>query len=101
MAILDDDHVIRLTRYAISGPGEITTDWARAFFMREEIDPARVYALGEGLHESDGVSLMPTTAKIDLRQGSEVEIRISRCGAIDPAFLDANPQLRLNEHPAN
>ena len=45
IAILDDDHVIRLTRYAISGPGEITTDWAREFFMPEEMDPARVFAL--------------------------------------------------------
>ena len=47
IAILDDDHVIRLTRYAISGPGEITTDWAREFFMPEEMDPAQVYALGQ------------------------------------------------------
>ena len=50
IAILDDDHVIRMTRYAISGPGEITTDWAREFFMPEDVDPARVFALGDGLH---------------------------------------------------
>ena len=42
IAILDDDHVIRLTRYAISGPGEITEAWAREFFMPEDVDPARV-----------------------------------------------------------
>ena len=41
IAILDDDHVIRLTRYAISGPGEITEAWAREFFMPEDVDPAR------------------------------------------------------------
>src|SRR4051795_1423316 len=82
IAILDDDHVIRLTRYAISGPGEITTDWAREFFMPEEVDPERVYALGNGLHENDGVSLMPMAAKLDLRKGSDATILIFRRGNI-------------------
>jgi phosphoglycerate dehydrogenase-like enzyme len=95
IAILDDDHVIRLTRYAISGPGEITTDWAREFFMPEDVDPARVHALGDGLHQSDGVSLIPISAKLDLRQGSDAEILIFRRGAIDAALIDANPKLKL------
>jgi phosphoglycerate dehydrogenase-like enzyme len=95
IAILDDDHVIRLTRYAISGPGEITTDWAREFFMPEEIDPARVYALGGELHEEDGVSLIPMSAGLDLRKGSDADILIFRRGAIDAAFMDANPKLKL------
>lgn len=95
IAILDDDHVIRLTRYAISGPGEITTDWAREFFMPEEMDPARVHALGNGLHASDGVSLVPMSAKLDLRQGSEAAILIFRRGAIDAALMEANPGLKL------
>ena len=73
IAILDDDHVIRLTRYAISGPGEITEAWAREFFMPEDVDPARVLALGNGLHEADGVSLIPMSAKLDLRKGSDAD----------------------------
>ena len=95
IAILDDDHVIRLTRYAISGPGEITTDWAREFFMPEDVDPARVYALGDGLHERDGVSLISMSAKIDLRKGSEAAILIFRRGSIDAALMEANPKLKL------
>ena len=95
IAILDDDHVIRLTRYAISGPGEITTDWAREFFMPEDMDPAQVYACGHGLHPDDGVSLIPMAAKLDLREGSDAAILIFRRGAIDPALMDANPKLRL------
>src|ERR1044072_3591151 len=71
IAILDDDHVIRLTRYAISGPGEITETWAREFFMPEDVEPARVFALGQGLHEADGVTLIPMSAKVDLRNGSD------------------------------
>src|SRR4051812_35671644 len=95
IAILDDDHVIRLTRYAISGPGEITMDWAREFFMPEEMDPAQVHALGRGLQESNGVSLVPMSAKLDLRKGSEADILIFRRGAIDAAFMDTNPKLKL------
>jgi phosphoglycerate dehydrogenase-like enzyme len=95
IAILDDDHVIRLTRYAISGPGEITTDWAREFFMPEDVDPARVYALGDGLHPGDGVSLIPMSAKVDLRKGSDASVLIFRRGAIDAALMDANPKLKL------
>jgi len=95
IAILDDDHVIRLTRYAISGPGEITSDWAHEFFLPEEVDPAQVFALGDGLHESDGVSLIPMSAKRDLRAGSDATMLIFRRGAIDAALMDANPKLRL------
>src|SRR4029078_11555301 len=91
----DADPVIRLTRYAISGPGEITTDWAREFFMPEEMDPAKVYALGAGLHHSDGVSLIPMSAQLDLRKGSDAGILIFRRGAIDAPFMDANPKLKL------
>jgi len=95
IAILDDDHVIRLTRYAISGPGEITEAWAREFFMPEDVDPARVFALGQGLHASDGVSLIPMAAKLDLRKGSDAEMLIFRRGSIDAALMDANPKLKL------
>jgi len=95
IAILDDDQVVRLTRYAISGPGDITTDWAREFFMPEEMDPAQVYALGSDLHGSDGVSLIPMSAKVDPRKGSDTDILIFRRGAIDAAFMEANPKLKL------
>ena len=95
IAILDDDHVIRLTRYAISGPGEITSAWAREFFMPEDVDPARVHALGDGLHGSDGMSLIPMAAKLDLRKGSDASILIFRRGTIDAALMDANPKLKL------
>ena len=95
IAILDDDHVIRLTRYAISGPGEVTTDWAREFFMPENVDPARVYALGDGLHARDSVALIPMSAKVDLRKGSDAAILIFRRGSIDSALMDSNPKLKV------
>src|SRR3954469_7275077 len=63
--------------------------------MPEEMDPARVYVLGQGLHESDGVSLVPMSAKLDLRKGSEADILIFRRGAIGAPFMDANPKLKL------
>jgi len=95
IAILDDDHVIRLTRYALSGPGEITQDWARAFFLPDEMDLARVFALGDGLHPADGVSLIPMSAKRDVRKGTDAAILIFRRGAVDAALMDANPKLKL------
>src|SRR3954449_2803328 len=63
--------------------------------MPEEVAPAKVYALGGGLHESDGVSLVPMSAKLDLRKGSDADILIFRRGSIDAAFMNANPKLKL------
>jgi phosphoglycerate dehydrogenase-like enzyme len=95
IAILDDDHVIRLTRYALSGPGEITEGWAKAFFLPEEMDLARVYEAGRGLHPQDGVLLIPMSAKVDVKAGTDAAILIFRRGTIDAAMMDANPKLKL------
>ena len=37
IAILDDDHVIRMVRYALAGPAEITEEWVRNFFLPEDM----------------------------------------------------------------
>jgi phosphoglycerate dehydrogenase-like enzyme len=95
IAILDDDHVIRMARYALSGPGEITDQWVRDFFLPEDMEPARVFAAGRALHESDGVVLIPMAAKLDLRKGSDASILIFRRGNIDAALMAANPKLKL------
>ena len=95
IAILDDDHVIRMARYALGGSSEITDAWVREFFMPEEMDPAQIYAAGRGLHEADGVSLAPMSAKLDVRKGSDASILIFRRGVIDEALEAANPKLKL------
>ena len=95
IAILDDDHVIRMVRYALSGPGEITKQWVRDFFLPEDMEPSQVLAAGHGLHEADGVKLIPMSAKLDVRQGSDAAILIFRRGVIDAALLAANPKLKL------
>ena len=43
----------------------------------------------------DGVSLIPMSAKLDLRKGSDAAILIFRRGSIDAALMDANPNLKL------
>ena len=63
--------------------------------MPEDVDPARVFALGNGLHDGDGVSLIPMAAKLDLRKGSDAAMLIFRRGSIDAALMDANPKLKL------
>jgi phosphoglycerate dehydrogenase-like enzyme len=95
IAILDDDHVIRMVRYALGGPGEITDQWVRDFYLPEDMEPGRVFALGDKLHEADGVSLIPMAAKVDIRKGSDAAILIFRRGQIDAALMDANPKLKL------
>ena len=92
IAILDDDHINRLIRYAIAGPGEVTQDWAEHFFLPEDVDTARVRALGEGLRR-DGVALVPMT--VDARKGTDAQVLVFRRGVIDAALMDANPKLKL------
>src|SRR6202166_4665514 len=95
IAILDDDHVIRMARYALSGPGEITDQWVRDFFLPEDMEPAQVFAAGRGLHQADSVTLIPMAAKLDLRKGSDASILIFRRGNIDAGLMEANPKLKL------
>jgi phosphoglycerate dehydrogenase-like enzyme len=95
IAILDDDHVIRMVRYALDGPREISDQWVRDFFLPEKMDPGRVFNAGRGLHQSDSVALIPMSAKHDIRKGSDASILIFRRGKIDADLLAANPKLRL------
>jgi phosphoglycerate dehydrogenase-like enzyme len=59
------------------------------------MDPAQVRAKGQGLQEADGVSLVPMSAKLDVRKGSDASILIFRRGVIDEALMAANPKLKL------
>src|SRR5579885_259048 len=93
IAILDDDHILRLMRYAIAGPGEVTKAWAEGFFLPEAMDMARVAAAGDGLSAADGVSLLPLGT--DVRKGGDLDVLIFRRGKIDAALMDAHPRLKL------
>jgi len=95
LAIVDNDHILTLIRYAIAGPGEVTERWARDFFLPEDVDLACVTAAGDGLHPADGVTLLPLAASAGLRQGGDLDVLIFRRGAIDAALMDAHPRLRL------
>jgi phosphoglycerate dehydrogenase-like enzyme len=95
VAILDDDHVIRMARYALGTVDGITDEWVRDFFLPEDMDPAQVRAKGQGLQEADGVTLVPMSAKLDLRKGSDASILIFRRGTIDETLMAANPKLKL------
>lgn len=92
--ILDDDHVIRMLRFAL-GSEEISEPWARAFFAPEPIDLGAVRALGQGLQAKDGVSLIPMAAKPDALAGTEASIVIFRRGLVGAELIGANPKLRL------
>ncbi|MGN6570774.1 MAG: 2-hydroxyacid dehydrogenase [Pseudolabrys sp.] len=93
IAILDDDHILRLVRYAIAGPGEVTQAWAEGFFLPEDADMARVTQAGAGLHAADGVTLLPLGS--DVRGSGDLDVLIFRRGKIDAALMDAHPKLKL------
>src|SRR6185437_12673359 len=95
IAILDDDHINRLVRYGIAGASQVPDEWTRDFFLPEEVDHTEVYAAGQGLHPEDGVHLLPMSANIDVRKGTDASILIFRRGTIDAALIDANPHLKL------
>jgi len=92
IAILDDDHILRLMRYALAGPGEVTKAWAEGFFLPEAADMARVSAAGDGLHAADGVTLLPLGADL---KGADLDVLIFRRGTIGAATMDAHPRLKL------
>lgn len=95
IAILDDDHVTRLVRFALSGPGQIPGDFVHNFFAPEVVDPADIVATAHGLHAADGVSVIPMGAGPGTGRDGEAAILIFRRGRVDEAVMAAHPGLRL------
>ena len=95
IVFLDDDHVMRLGRYAIARPPEVNDDWVRAFFSPEPVDPQAVYDAASGLHESDGVSLLGLSATPAQISDANPTIIIFRRGTVDAGRIAACPKLRL------
>ncbi|MBI3372044.1 MAG: hypothetical protein HY017_09855 [Betaproteobacteria bacterium] len=95
IVFLDDDHVIRLGRYALARPPEVNDDWVRAFFAPEPVDPQTVYEAARGLHSSDGVTLLGLAATPEEIRDANPAIIIFRRGAVDAERMAASPNLRL------
>ncbi len=95
IAFLDEDHVMRAGRYAISGPGEITQHWMRDFFLPEDCEPAAVYAVGHGLHASDGFEVLGPAAAHNAEGGTDAHILVFRRGTITRDFIAASPNLKF------
>jgi phosphoglycerate dehydrogenase-like enzyme len=95
IAILDDDHVTRMVRYALADPGDSADAFMRDFFAPEIVNPSRVYATSHSLRASDGVAVIPPAGGDGCRGGRDATILIYRRGIIDGALLAANPKLKL------
>jgi len=95
IAILDDDHVIRLARYALSRPPEVSDEWVKSYFLPEPSNPSDIYAAGRGLHESDGISVTPVGATLDEIRQSNPSVIIFRRGVVNAELLAACPHLKL------
>ncbi len=95
IAFLDDDHVIRLARYALSRPPEVSDDWARAFFAPEPSDLQAVFDTAHGLHPADGVTVPSLAATAQQIRDANPSVIIFRRGTVDAALMDACPNLKL------
>jgi phosphoglycerate dehydrogenase-like enzyme len=95
IAFLDDDHVIRLARYALSRPPEVSDQWASAFFAPEPSDLQAIYATGDGLHPSDGVSVPALGATPEQIRAANPAVIIFRRGMVDADLMAACPNLKL------
>lgn len=95
IAILDDDHVIRLARYALSRPPEVSDEWVRSYFAPEKSDHADIFATGKGLHASDGVIITPLGATLEQVRACNPSVIIFRRGKVDAELMAACPNLKL------
>ena len=95
IVFLDDDHVIRLARYALSKPAQITDDWVKAFFAPEPVKLQDVYDAAHGLHPSDGVQVHDMSASPEDISKADPTIIIFRRGNVDARKIASAPNLRL------
>ena len=95
IAFLDDDHVIRLARYALARPPEVSDDWVRAFFAPEPSDPQAVFDAAHGLHPADGITVPGLAATAQEIRAANPSVIIFRRGTVDAALMDACPNLKL------
>jgi phosphoglycerate dehydrogenase-like enzyme len=95
IVFLDDDHVVRVGRYALAGPAQVSTDWLTAYFSPEDVDPLSVRAIAQGLHDSDGVTVLPSPLSIPEVIAADPTVIIFRRGNITHELIQACPSLRL------
>jgi phosphoglycerate dehydrogenase-like enzyme len=95
IVFLDDDHVIRLARYALSKPAQITDDWVTAFFAPEPVKLQDVYDAAHGLHPSDVVQVHDMSASPEDISKADPTIIIFRRGNVDARKIASAPNLRL------
>ena len=95
IVFLDDDHVIRLARYALSKPAQITDDWVKAFFAPEPVKLQDVYDAAHGLHPSDVVQVHDMSASPEDISKADPTIIIFRRGNVDARKIASAPNLRL------
>lgn len=98
IVIADDDHVIRIVRFALEGEGAITRDWVRAFFSPEQVDPGRVIDIAHrlGLHRTCEVTTGTTGRAAELLGLVErADIIILRRAEISAEVIGRAGKLRL------
>jgi len=98
IVIADEDHVVRLIRFALEGEGAITRDMIRDFFAPEPVDPARLTGLAEkyGLYRTVEVRA-GATGKAEELAGliAGADVVLFRRAEVTARVLDAARGLKL------
>jgi phosphoglycerate dehydrogenase-like enzyme len=94
ITFLDDDHVLRIARIAMTGLSPESTEWLERFFAPEVCDPESIVKRAQGARSVDRVEI--TGPFLDaLPNTRDSTIIVFRRGVVDRATIEASPRLRL------
>ncbi len=98
IVLADDDHTIKLIRYALEGEGEVSAEWVRAYFSPEPADlaavrePARLAGLADRCRVAAGHT---GSAEELLARVAGAAVIIYRRGTLSRAVIAKAKGLRL------
>ena len=92
---LDDDHIIKLARFALVGESEVSRQWTTAFFSPQSIDLNEITQTAYGLQPADGVELIPASSMTNAQEIQLADILIFRRGPVTKEILDQFPNLKF------
>lgn len=98
LVIADQDPVMRLARYALEGPGAVTSDWVSAYFSPESVDPQalRDLAGSAGAADSFVVRAGQTGSESELLELiPQAQVVLYRRAEFTRTVLQHAPALRL------
>jgi phosphoglycerate dehydrogenase-like enzyme len=95
IVFLDDDHIVRIARFAMVGENEISQTWAQSFFSPEQVSMEEICLTAKGVQINDGVELIPFESMGNPELTQLANIMIFRRGPITQEVLNQFPNLKF------